>query len=133
MTDLQAALGFSQLSRYPIFLRRRRFIAERYFDVLSDCPVVLPDRMRHKSIFFRFPIRVSGNFERIRKRFAEEGIHVRQGVDAMLHRSMSQSQKKFPNAERLFAETVSLPIYPALTEREQRRVISACRKVCGTR
>jgi len=133
MTDLQAALGLSQLSRYPIFLRRRRFIAEHYFEVLSDCPVALPVRMRHESIFFRFPIRVPGNFGMIRQRFAEKGIHVRQGVDALLHRFMNQSQKKFPNAERLFAETVSLPIYPALTEREQRRVIRACREVWGTR
>ena len=133
MTDLQAALGMSQLSRYPAFLKRRRLIAERYFEALSDCPVALPDAVRNESIFFRFPIRVSGKFGVIRKRFAEKGVHVRQGVDALLHRFMNQPPKKFLNAEHLFSETISLPIYPTLTEEEQKTVIQACREVWETR
>jgi UDP-4-amino-4-deoxy-L-arabinose-oxoglutarate aminotransferase len=133
MTDMQAALGMSQLSRYPAFLKRRRLIAERYFEALSDCPVALPDAVRNESIFFRFPIRVSGKFGVIRKRFAEKGVHVRQGVDALLHRFMNQPPKKFLNAEHLFSETISLPIYPTLTEEEQKTVIQACREVWETR
>jgi UDP-4-amino-4-deoxy-L-arabinose-oxoglutarate aminotransferase len=129
MTDLQAALGISQLSRYPVFLKQRRSIAESYFEALSDCPVALPDAVRNESIFFRFPIRVSGKFQVLRQRFAEKGVHVRQGVDVLLHRIMNNPSKKFSTAERLFAETVSLPIYPALTEGEQKRVIQVSQEI----
>jgi UDP-4-amino-4-deoxy-L-arabinose-oxoglutarate aminotransferase len=133
MTDLQATLGLSQLLRYPSFLKQRRFIAELYFEALSDCPVILPDAVRRESIFFRFPIRVSGNFAAVRQRFAERGVHVRQGVDTLLHHFMCHPSKKFANAERLFRETVSLPIYPGLMEEEQKKIIHVCWETWGTK
>jgi len=86
--------------------------------------------IRDASMFFRFPIRVpGGDFETIRARFAEHGVHVRRGVDALLHREGAHAASEFPNTERLFAETVSIPIYPALRDDEQDRVIAACRRV----
>jgi dTDP-4-amino-4,6-dideoxygalactose transaminase len=42
---------------------------------------------------------------------------------------MNNPSKKFSTAERLFAETVSLPIYPALTEGEQKRVIQVSQEI----
>jgi UDP-4-amino-4-deoxy-L-arabinose-oxoglutarate aminotransferase len=129
MTDLQAALGLSQISRYPSFLKRRKTIAERYFHGLRDCPIRLPYPVRKDSIFFRFPVRVSGDFYRIRQRFAESGIHVRQGVDELLHNLIKQPGNTFANAENLLSETVSIPIYPALTDDEQEAVLHACRNI----
>lgn len=131
MTDLQAALGLSQLSRYDIFLQRRIWIAERYFEALAHCRTSLPDAVRKESIFFRFPVRFKGDFDTIRQKFAERGVHVRRGVDTLLHHFANPVPRAFPNAERLQLETVSLPIYPALTDGEQETIIDTCWRIFG--
>jgi UDP-4-amino-4-deoxy-L-arabinose-oxoglutarate aminotransferase len=129
LTDLQAALGLSQLSQYDWFLERRKEIAARYFQALGDCPVRLPHHVRSRSIFFRFPVRIRDDFEVTRKRFEELGIHVRRGVDSLLHRVFGWDKTSFPIAEKIFQETVSIPIYPALTEDEVESVIAACKQI----
>jgi perosamine synthetase len=129
MTDMQAALGLSQLSQYNMFLNRRKAIADLYFAELSDCSCQLPTIIRQKSIFFRFPVRVRGDFDLFRQHFNSLDIQVRRGVDDLLHREVIHQKQDFPLAERLYTETVSLPIYPALKEEEARAVIQACRKV----
>jgi perosamine synthetase len=129
LSDLQAALGRSQLRRYGAMLARRREIAARYFDGLADLPVRLPIEVRERSVFFRFPLRVRGDFAGLQRAFLEHGVHVRRGVDALLHRELSLSDGEYPTACRLFEETLSLPIYPALQDDEVERVIAACRAV----
>jgi perosamine synthetase len=129
MTDLQAALGLSQLARYDVFLDRRRQIADAYFAGLADLPVRLPTSVRNRSVFFRFPIRIAQDFAKVQAAFEAEGIQVRQGVDALLHWNDSNSANRFPVAEAYYRETLSLPIYPALTDVECDRVITACRKI----
>jgi perosamine synthetase len=127
MTDLQAALGLSQLGKYDGFLRRRRAIADRYFDALADLPVQLPYGIRDKSIFFRFPVRIRGDFDTCREQLAACGVQVRRGVDALLHRTLAAGDGEFAGAERLFRETLSIPLYPALTDHEIETVVGACR------
>jgi UDP-4-amino-4-deoxy-L-arabinose-oxoglutarate aminotransferase len=131
MTDLQAALGMSQLSRYPQFLSRRKQIADAYYEKLDGCAVELPISIRENSIFFRFPLRVAGDFDGLRQRFEELGVQVRRGVDALLHRRLRLDAAAFPNAERAFADTVSIPIYPAMSDQEIERVILACQEIWG--
>ena len=80
-------------------------------------------------MFYRFPVRVEGGFEVYRCLFQAVGVHVRRGVDTLLHRRLGLDECNFPVAERLFAETVSIPIYPALTREGQSRVISCCREI----
>lgn len=134
MTDMQAALGLRQLARYDDFLLRRRCLADRYFTGLAGTPVALPTHVRDRSMFFRFPVLVDGvPFQETLRAFERRGVAVRQGVDALLHRTIGQSPGSFPIAERLFRDTVSLPIYPAMTDDEQATVIDACREVWGSR
>jgi dTDP-4-amino-4,6-dideoxygalactose transaminase len=85
--------------------------------------------LRDRSVFFRFPVKARGDFDATRARFDRAGVQIRRGVDALLHRAAGHDRSLFPNAERLFAETVSLPIYPSLTEDECVRVIDAARRV----
>lgn len=127
LTDLQAALGLSQLSRYPNFRETRRRIADRYFHCLKDCDVRLPYSVRENCMFFRFPLRTAQDFATLRAEYAAHGIHVRKGVDCLLHRLIGLPAEQFPVAESLFEETVCLPIYPALSEREVDRVVEATR------
>lgn len=129
MTDLQAALGLSQLSQYDSFLQRRCSIADFYFNQLKDLPVRLPYFIRDQSIFFRFPLRIRGDFDNLRVLFDAEGIQVRRGVDSLLHRECGMDQWDFPVAERCYAETLSIPIYPALDQEMQRRVVNACWRI----
>jgi len=129
MSDLQAVLGLSQLSRYDRMLARRREIAERYF-------AELPARMTSKiaevashSIFFRFPLCMGGDFDSIQSRFGDRGVAVRRGVDQLLHRLVGQSDSDFPSAVALFNCTVSIPIYPAMSDDEVDKVIEAVKAV----
>jgi len=126
MSDIQAALGLSQLERYTQFLATRRTIADMYFKALRHCAVTLPDEVCIDSMYFRFPVRVRGDFEVFRRRFAEWNVEIRRGVDELLHWSFPHPARSFDEAERLFNETISLPIYPALTTAEQETVIAAC-------
>ncbi len=133
MSDLQAALGLSQLARYESFLKRRRLIADYYFTHLQGLLIELPNHIRHRSIFFRFPLRIRGDFEALRKLFDAEGIQVRHGVDALLHRIMEVGSTKFPMAQKYFNETLSIPLYPALKRKECERVVDACHRILGNK
>ena len=129
MTDIQAALGLSQLGRYPFFLQRRAEIAAAFFDNLDNLTCALPVNVRGRSIFFRFPLRSTVPFESLRAIFSEHNIQVRKGVDTLLHRIFCLSREDFPQAEKLFSETVCLPVYPALKDNELQVIISACREI----
>jgi dTDP-4-amino-4,6-dideoxygalactose transaminase len=131
LSDLQAALGVSQLSRYDGFLARRAALAAFYFDALRNVNVELPAEVVGRSIFFRFAVRSRLPFEQALGAFAARGIHVRRGVDRLLHRPGDKAD--FPMAERLYAETVSLPIYPSLSDEDAARVAAAAHDVFGTR
>jgi perosamine synthetase len=130
LSDLQAALGLSQLSRYETFVERRRLIAQRYLDALKDLPVGLPPHSG-KDISFRFPLRINGDVADGMHLFEAEGIQTRRGVDALLHHGLCLPPSQFPNAEKLFATTLSLPFYPALSDDECERVVAACRNIFG--
>lgn len=132
MSDLQAALGISQLQRLGEFLARRQVIATRYFAALCDLDVELPEHVRERSIFFRFPLTMPHDFQEFRDRFAAEGVQVRRGVDALLHDD-DDPAGSHPGAERCFASTLSIPIYPAMTERDVDTVITASTRVFSRR
>jgi perosamine synthetase len=130
MTDVQAALGISQLRKFRQMLNTRKKIAEKYFKELQMDNVFLPETVKDKSIFFRFPVRIEKlDFENAKKIFFNQGIHVRRGVDSLLHRNLGLDDKKFPCAVKLFGETLSIPIYPALSEEELEKVIENTNKI----
>jgi perosamine synthetase len=131
MSDLQAALGLAQLARYPDMLARRRYLAERY---LTELPRELTRHIAAQeggTIYFRFPLRTSEGppFDAIRAEFHRAGVVVRRGVDELLHRRCEIPDDHYPNATRLFAETVSVPLYPAMSEDDQDAVIQVCRRL----
>jgi UDP-4-amino-4-deoxy-L-arabinose-oxoglutarate aminotransferase len=129
MTDIQVALGLSQLARYAAFLDRRRTIADYYFSELDGLSLSLPRHVRNRSIFFRFPVRTKGVFEELQRMFDREGIYVRRGVDTLLHRQCSLNPNDFPVTERIFSETLSIPIYPALSDKDCERIVGTCHAI----
>lgn len=131
MSDIQAALGRGQLARYPAFLARRRVLAARYREVLAPLAVEHPQALAESSVQFRFPVLIEEGVPEMMDFFAARGVAVRRGVDALIHRVLGLDSWNFPMAESLFARTLSLPLYPALTDAEQDRVIAACRAAWG--
>ena len=129
LTDLQAALGLSQLARFEGFLARRKAIADTYFRDLDGLACRLPLDLRQRSIFFRFPLRVARPFEEVQRAFMKLGIHVRRGVDALLHHADGASSEHFPGTEEAFAETVCLPILPSMSDDDVTRVVLGTREI----
>lgn len=126
MTNMQSALGLSQINRYNEFLARRQQIADIYFNKLDNLPIDLPKQLCGRSIFFRYPILTKKNFNYLASEFRRLGIEARHGVDSLLHHFIGIEQDSFPVAERLLKQTISIPIYPSLTDDEVENIIKAC-------
>lgn len=132
MSDIQAALGVSQLQRYSEFLVARRKIATKYFKELPDTFTNKIKKMKEKTIFFRFPIQIFDmDFEKVRMNFKSEDIIVCRGVDQLLHRRNGEDDRKYINSVQCFNETLSLPIYPGLNKEQQLKIIRAVIKYCS--
>ncbi len=131
MSDLAAAMGLSQLRRYHEALVARRRLALRYRACLEpSVPEVLARQPLDGTMYFRFPISLAGGLEACRDTFARQGVAVRRGVDRLLHRELRLPDDRFPTAVTLFDTTVSLPLYPALSNEDFRRCADAAREVC---
>lgn len=128
MTDLQAALGISQLGRYKAMLERRQAIAEHYFAAFPSDWTAKLKGVRHRSMFYRFPTTAGFSVAHVQA-FEERGIMVRRGVDDLLHRRVNLPDADFPNATTHFDATLSVPIYPALTDAEVQTVIEAVQDI----
>ena len=137
MSDLAATVARTQWHRLRAFVRRRKDLVRRYRATLGDLSskgVVLPGD-RAGCAWFRFPITLPRSMTplAVRAALGRKGIQVRRPVDALLHRHLALPRTRFPAAERAFASTVSLPLYPALTEGDQDRVIDAFRRFVEAR
>lgn len=128
MSDIQASLGLSQLRRYPDFLKRRREIAGKYLTHLAAINLRLVNYdAKASSMFFRLPLKVEGGLTKYQTKFLKKGIHIRKGVDRLLHRLSGLSDSDFPVATELFNNTISIPIYPNLNDEE----VNACIEALG--
>jgi UDP-4-amino-4-deoxy-L-arabinose-oxoglutarate aminotransferase len=132
LSDLAAALGLSQLARYDAALSRRRRIADIYRSALGDRASALLCRTPwDRAMHFRFPLSWAGGVDSCATAFARNGIVVRRGADQLLHRIMGKDDRGFPTATELFETTVSIPIYPALSDVEVAICASALAALCG--
>ncbi|NLW48745.1 MAG: UDP-4-amino-4,6-dideoxy-N-acetyl-beta-L-altrosamine transaminase, partial [Firmicutes bacterium] len=141
MTDIQAALGYSQLDRIDEFIKRRRYLAERYNRLLVDLPLVTPwEHPDCKSAFHLYVIRLK--LDQIRKTHRQVFEALRQaGIIVNLHYIPVHTQpyyerigfKKgdFPEAERYYGEAISLPMYFELSDKEQDYVVEKLKNIVG--
>lgn len=128
-SDLQAALGLSQLSRYDEMLSRRREIASRYMNELPKQVTQKLSEVASCSMFYRFPVCIHGDFDSISQQFAAHGITVGRAVAVLLHRLVGMRDDDFPNAVEAFNTTVSIPIYPAMSDDDVSTVVDAVKSV----
>lgn len=134
LTDVQAALGLSQLGRFSTFHERRRFLAETYRDVLSSKTVVCPsDPPGRTHGYYRFTIRLPHlrtepeGLPDLISTLVQQGIHCRKPVFRPLHRYLDQSG--FPNTDEADRTALSIPLYPDLTDDEVRQIQRSLAKV----
>lgn len=132
ISDIQASLGISQLEQYEDFLRRRRDLADYYFERLSDVSAIcMPASVRERSMFFRFPLRTQRSFQELSDAYEAKGIVVRRFIDCLLHRILGRPTDEYPVAELNYKETISLPIYPSLTNDEIEYVADSTIDILG--
>jgi len=128
MTDLQAALGISQLESLPLFLKKRKDIALQYFRWLRKLPMVLPIQPRDRNhIFYRYVVQIEGNLNRYIELLQKEGVFCERPVYRPLHHYLGLDN--FPETDKVWNTALSIPIYPSLKEPEVQRVIEAVKNV----
>ncbi len=137
MTDVQAALGASQLTRLDPYLARRHALADRYTKLLAGLPVVLPTRHPDSfSSLHLYIVKLAPDAGRSRldvfnaMRAAGIGVQVHYiPVHTQpWYRQAGFSPGDFPEAEAYYAQALTLPLYPQLTEGQQDEVVAALRK-----
>ncbi len=139
MTDIQAALGASQMQRLDEFVSRRRFLAARYNELLQDFPLVLPwQHPDTESSWHLYVIRLQ--LDKIAKTHRQVFEELREaGIGVNLHYIPVHTQPyyeklgfklgDFPQAEAYYQEAISLPLYYDLTEKNQDRVVAILRDI----
>jgi dTDP-4-amino-4,6-dideoxygalactose transaminase len=127
LTDMQAALGRSQLDRLDGFLHRRRAIAARYRAGLAGVPCRLPPDAGERHIYHRFVVEVNRPLGPLISRLQARGVAARRPVFRPLHRALGLTG--YPEAERLWATALSIPCYPLLSDSEVDVVVAALGEV----
>ena len=137
MTDIQAALGVSQMDRIETYVARRHAIARRYDALLQDMPVVRPMQTADAySAYHLYPVRVPRAdrlrvFERLREAGIGVNVHYIPVHLQPYYRAMGFEPGDYPEAERYYAEAISLPLYPTMSEAQQDQVVAALRSAVG--
>lgn len=131
LTDVQAALGISQLGRLGHFLERRRYLAGRYLDLLADLPVGLPLRSS-ASAWHLFCITVSSAarrnvFEALQRSGIGVNVHYIPIYKHPYYSYLGYSDSDFPAAGEYYAGAITLPLFPGMSDAQQDRVVSELR------
>jgi UDP-4-amino-4,6-dideoxy-N-acetyl-beta-L-altrosamine transaminase len=135
MTEIQAALGVSQMTRLDRYVEKRQAIADRYDMLLAGLPVTTPVRAPDAySAFHLYVIRVartaagSGRravFDRLRAAGIGVNVHYIPVHTQPYYRALGFAPGDYPEAERYYSEAISLPMYPTLTDQQQDTVVAA--------
>ena len=126
MTDISAALGLSQLGRLDSMITRRRILASRYTEALSGSGLDLPgDRAGERGVFYRYVVGTD-RADTLRDAIHRRGVRAERPVFAPLSRY--PGFPPCPGAERAWERSLSLPLYPALTDGEAETVMRAARE-----
>lgn len=134
MTDLQAALGLSQMSRLDAFVDRRHEVAARYADALAGLPLGLPPAEPDgRSALHLYVVRVGAGhdrrtvFEALRARDIGVNVHYIPVHLQPYYAALGFRPGHCPAAERYYAAAISLPMHPGLSDADQDRVVMALR------
>ena len=137
LTDLQAALGLSQLKKLDRFIQRRREIVQRYNTAFKSVPwLIIPYEQKEVfSAFHLYVLRI--DFNKInRSRLQVMEILKKKNIGTQVHYIPIHTQPyyqrryhyhwgEFPNAENYYQQALSIPLYPKLTDEQVQYVIGS--------
>lgn len=129
MTELQAALGLSQLQHLDAFIQRRRTLADQYRAALSDTDLTLPvERPQCRSSYHLYvvqtaPKRRRALFDRLRERGIGVNVHYIPVYRQPYYQRLGFRAGHCPRAEAYYQRCVSLPMFPDLTDEDQATVV----------
>lgn len=138
MTELQAALGVSQLERLAAYVARRNELAQRYDESFADLPVTTPwqhpdgHSARHLYVVRLQTSRINRTHREVFESLRSQGIGVNLHYIPIhtqpYYRDFGFSPGDFPEAERYYSEAISLPMFQSMTAAQQDAVIVALRQ-----
>ena len=131
LTDIQCALGVSQLKKADDFVKKRRLLAERYIKAFADVPGIetLKEPNGSWNSYHLFVIKVKDAKTRLQlfNHLAKDGVMCQvHYIPVYLHpyyQGLGFKKGLCPNAERFYQQIISLPLYPELSANNQERVI----------
>ncbi len=137
MTDIQAALGVSQMTRLEYYVARRHDIAANYNRLLADLPITLPwQHPDSYSAYHLYVIRLQLDrvktthlkvFEALRAKDIMVNLHYIPVHTQPYYQRMGFKVGDYPEAEKYYSEAISIPMYPTLTDEEQMTVVQVIR------
>ena len=139
MTELQAALGISQMQRLDEFVAKRHIIQERYDSILSDLPIIKPYQDKDSySALHLYPIqidlnKVSKNRKQIFNMLREHGVGVNVHYIPIhtqpYYQQFGFQEGDFPNSESYYNRAISIPLFHTITVEQQDKVANVLQKV----
>ena len=135
LTDLQAALGLSQLARLDAMIASRQALAARYDALLAQLPLKpLRQEADRSSGYHLYVIQVAERdslFARLRAAGIGVNVHYIPIPAQPYYRQLGQDPAHYPGAQRYYEQAISLPLYPTLSQADQDRVIQTLeRELC---
>ena len=139
MTELQAALGVSQMTRLDEFITARHILAQRYDELLKDIPVAIP--WQHPDSYsglHLYVIRLKLNkinkthkevFDELRAKNIGVNLHYIPVYSQPHYQQFGFNAEDFPEAEKYYQEAISLPMYSSLTFEQQDIVIATLKDI----
>jgi len=134
MTDIQAALGVSQMSRLNDFILKRNKLAERYDASLNNLPLVIPHQIedsfssRHLYVIRLKLDKISLSHKEVFNKLRENGIGVNlHYIPVHLHpyyRDLGFTKGQFPISETYYRDAISIPLFSSMTTNQQDEVIN---------
>jgi len=139
MTDMQAALGNSQILRLDEYIKQRHLIREKYDQLLSELPLILPWQSNDGySALHLYPVQVIENkkemdrklvFNQLRQAGIGVNVHYIPVHTQPYYQQFGFREKNFPNAVAYYQRAISLPMYSTLSDEQQLEVVNAIKNL----
>jgi len=142
ITDMQCALGLSQLKKAEEFINRRIKLADRYDEAFKNNPMIqIPPRPKEKDsrhVFHIYPVLLDKSLDRkeIFIKLREKGIFCQVHYIPIHHQPYYQEHfnyatNQYPNANDYYQREITIPLFPKMTDDEQIYVINAIKELTG--